>query len=228
MRLRTLPGALAAGLVLCLTYPAHAAEAPSAPPSPSVQATATAEPVTNQEMLPALLAKMSAVNSGLRTYEASITVQVTMHTFPYLNPTLTGHVYWSRPDRSAVVFDTLPVLANQFKKVYPRVEAPSQWTALYVVSLISPDHVRLVPRKHGRIDHLDVAANPDGTVASMHWYYNDGGDVELHQTFALVSGRLLVTAQHGTVDLPSYKGVIQAAFSGYKINVKIPDTVFAS
>ncbi|TAM86493.1 hypothetical protein EPN42_13205 [bacterium] len=226
MQTRSLLAALVAAVALSWCSPALSEEPATPSPSPSAQATAT--PLTSQEMLSPLLAKMSMVNPDLRTYEASIKVQVTMHTFPFLNPTLTGRVYWSRPDRSAVVFDTLPVLANQFKKVYPRIEAPSQWTMLYFVSLVSPDHVRLVPRKHGRIDHLDVAVNADGTVASMHWFYNDGGDVDLHQTFSLVSGRLLVTAQHGTVDLPSYKGAIEAAFSGYKLNVKIPESVFAS
>ncbi|TAM75995.1 hypothetical protein EPN44_07010 [bacterium] len=225
MRSQSLLAVLAAAVLLCWGSPSLAEEST---PSPAPSAQATAAPLTSQEMLPSLLAKMSMVNPDLKTYEASIKVQVTMHTFPFLNPTLTGRVYWSRPDRSAVVFDTLPVLANQFKKVYPRIEAPSQWAMLYNVSLLSPDHVRLVPRKHGRIDHLDVAVNADGTVASMHWFYNDGGDVELHQTFSLVSGRMLVTEQHGIVDLPSYKGAIEAAFSGYKLNVKIPEAVFAS
>lgn len=196
-------------------------------PAPAASPTAAATPA-NDPALAALLAKMSAVNPNLESYEADIKVDIKMRTFPYLSPTLTGRVYWERPDRSAVVFDTLPALAGQFKKIYPRIEAPSRWESIYRVTLLSNGQVRLVPRKHGRIDHIDVVVNPNATIASMHWFYNDGGDVALNQVFGTVAGRTLVTEQHGTVDLPSYKGDIAATFTDYRINVKLPDSVFAS
>lgn len=217
---------LAASFIAWSAAPTVASDAT---PSPAPSGTgAIPSPQQSDHALAALLAKMTGVNPDLETYEAAIKVDVKMKTFPFLSPTLTGRVYWERPDRAAVVFDTLPALANQFKKVYPRIEAPSQWQSIYYVSLAGPDRVRLVPRKHGRIDHIDVTVNPDGTIGSMHWFYNDGGDVVMNQTFGNVQGRTLVTEQRGTVDLPSYKGDIQAAFTDYKVNVKLPASVFAS
>ncbi|MDE2571602.1 MAG: hypothetical protein KGM44_03650 [bacterium] len=214
--------------VLAAAAPMPLLRAAAAAPSPHAPASATPAPQPSDPALGALLAKMVAVNADVRSYEAAMTVNVAMHTFPYLKPTLTGKVYWERPDRSAVIFDTLPALGSQFKKVYPRIEAPSQWPAIYVVSLEHADRVRLVPRKHGRVDHVEVSVNDDGTIAAMRWFYNDGGDISMRQTFSDVLGHALVTHQQGTVELPAYKGDIDAAFTDYKVNVAIPASVFTS
>ncbi|HVA38777.1 MAG TPA: hypothetical protein VNJ51_14310 [Candidatus Dormibacteraeota bacterium] len=219
------PALAAAGLDATAPPPASS-PAPSAAPTAGAAGGVAPRPGEEIDPLGALLAKMSAVNPGVRSYEAAITVNVVMRTFPYLRPTLTGHVYWEHPDRSAVVFDTLPGLAGEFKKIYPHIDAPSRWESIYRVTLLAPFQVRLVPRKHGRVDHADVRVNPDGTIASMHWYYNDGGDVSMHQSFATIDGHRLVSGQRIRVELPSYKGDIQAAFSDYKVNVSIPESVF--
>src|SRR5271154_5815812 len=65
-------------------------------------------------------ARMQRVNAGLQSYQADLHVEVTTHGFPFISPTLEGKAYFQQPDKNAVVFDTVPVLASQFKKVYPQ------------------------------------------------------------------------------------------------------------
>jgi len=60
-----------------------------------------------------------------------------MTSFPYLSPELTGTAYYKHPDKRAVVFDTVPVLAEQAKKVYPKVEEPVDWPNVYTITPIA-------------------------------------------------------------------------------------------
>src|SRR5580658_1182651 len=67
----------------------------------------------------AVYARMQKVNAGLKSYQADLHVDVTTHGFPFISPSLDGKAYFQQPDKNAVIFDTVPALANQFKKVYP-------------------------------------------------------------------------------------------------------------
>jgi hypothetical protein len=123
--------------------------------------------------------RMTQVNAHLRSYKADLHADVAMKTFPFLSPSLDGNIYYRQPDKEAVVFDTVPALAAQFKKVYPRIEPPALWPTIYTVSLLGDDGgittFRLVPRKHGRVSHLDVKTDDaSATIKSMTWTYEDG------------------------------------------------------
>jgi hypothetical protein len=103
---------------------------------------------------------MTQLNANLHTYKATVHLEVAMKSFPFLSPSLDGAVYYKQPDKTAVVFDTVPALAGQFKKVYPRLDPPSTWLAIYDVTVMSDDGTvttfRLIPKKNGRVEHLDL------------------------------------------------------------------------
>jgi len=178
-----------------------------------------------------LYKRMTQVNAGLHSYKADLHADIALKTFPFLSPSLDGNVYFKQPDKQAVNFDTVPALAAQFKKLYPRIEPPAVWPTIYVVSVLGDDKglttFRLVPKKHGRVAHLDIKADDaNATIKSMTWTYDDGGFVTFDQTMMSQSGDFLVKSQTGHVELPSYKADVTIGYSNYKLNVAVADSVF--
>ena len=181
----------------------------------------------------AVYARMQKVNAGLKSYQADLHVDVTTHGFPFISPSLDGKAYFQQPDKNAVIFDTVPALASQFKKVYPQLEPPAEWPAVYDVTPTSDDgttaQFRLVRKKNGRIDHVDVTVDDrTATVTSMTYIYKDGGSISFQQTYAVVDGNYVIKAQSGKVDLPSYHADVASSFSNYKLNVPIDQQVFST
>jgi outer membrane lipoprotein-sorting protein len=196
------------------------------PTGAEVASPARLEPETN-----VLFKRMVALNGDLRTYKATVHLDVALKSFPYLSPSLDGTAYYKKPDKEAVVFDTVPALAAQFKKVYPRIDPPVEWSSLYDVYVLGDDSgtttFRLVPKKNGRVDHLDVKTDDtNATITSYTWTYKDGGFVAFDQSYKTVDGDFLVDKQSGHVELPSYKADVTSQFSNYRINVSIEDSVF--
>jgi hypothetical protein len=181
----------------------------------------------------AVYARMQRVNAGLKSYQADLHVDVTTHGFPFISPSLDGKAYFEQPDKNAVVFETVPALANQFKKVYPQLEPPSEWSQTYDVTPVSDDgttaQFRLVRKKNGRIDHVDVSVDDrTATVTSMTYIYKDGGSISFQQTYAVVDGNYVIKSQTGKVDLPQYHADVASSFTNYKLNVRIDQQVFAT
>ncbi len=124
-------------------------------------------------------------------------------------------MYFKQPDKEAVIFDTVPALAAQFKKLYPRIEPPGQWPSIYDVTVLGDDNgsttFRLVPKKNGRIEHLDVKADDaigddqrddlDVRGRRLRHVRSDRGDRQ--------RGNVLIKSQTGHVELPSYKADVQ-------------------
>ena len=181
----------------------------------------------------AVYARMQKVNAGLKSYQADLHVDVTTHGFPFISPSLDGKAYFEQPDKNAVVFETVPALASQFKKVYPQLEPPSEWSQTYDVTPVSDDgttaQFRLVRKKNGRIDHVDVTVDDrSATVTSMAYIYKDGGTISFQQTYAVLNGNYVIKSQTGKVDLPAYHADVASSFSNYKLNVRIDQQVFAT
>lgn len=181
-----------------------------------------------------LLARMIALNPGLKSYTASIHADVHMTSFPYLNPVLDGTYYHKDPSKDKIVFTSgLPGIAKQFSKVYPRIAAPAVWKTIYKVTEGKSDGTStpftLVPIKHGRVDHIDVTVDDaTATITAMRWNYNDGsGYAELHQTFTKVGNDYLIASQKGHVEQSIYKADIDSTFASYKLNAPIADSFFA-
>ncbi len=180
----------------------------------------------------AVFARMQQVNAGLRSYQADVTVAIETHGPPFISPTLSGKIYFKRPDKNAVVFETLPFLANQAKHVVATMEPPSEWPQIYEVEQTGDDGTtatfRLVRKKNGRIDHVDVKVeDKNATVAGMTYYYKDGGgSIAFTQTYADINGNYVVKTQNGKVDIPHYNADVTSTFANYKINVPVDDKVF--
>ena len=179
-----------------------------------------------------LLTRMQRVNTGLNSYQADVTVAIKMNSFPYLSPTLEGKAYYKKPDKTAVQFQTVPALAGQLKKVVGQMEPPSDWPRLYEVSKTGDDGsvatFKLVRKKNGRIDHVDVKVDDKtATVSEMTYVYkDDGGTIRFTNQYDQIAGNFLVKSQTGKVDIPHYNADISSTFANYKINVPVSDKVF--
>ncbi len=179
-----------------------------------------------------LYARMQRVNAGLKSYQADLTVAIETHGFPYISPTLQGKAYYKQPDKTAVQFQSVPALAGQLKKVVAQMEPPAEWPKLYDVTPTGDDGTtatfKLVRKKNGRIDHVDVKVDDKtATVSGMTYYYKDqGGTVSFTQSYDEIGGNYVVKSQTGKVDIPHYNADVTSTFSNYKINVAIPDSVF--
>jgi hypothetical protein len=178
-------------------------------------------------------ARMQQLNAGLKSYQADFHVDVTTHGFPFISPSLDGKAYYVQPDKNAVVFQSVPALANAFKKVYPQLEPPSEWPAIYDVTPAGDDGTtstfKLVRKKNGRIDHVDVTVDDKtATVSSMAYIYKDGGSVSFQQTYSSINGNYVIAKQTGKVDLPQYHADVASTFTNYKLNVPVDPQVFAT
>jgi outer membrane lipoprotein-sorting protein len=180
-----------------------------------------------------LVQRMAAVNPNLQSYTASMHVAIAMHSLVILTPSLDGNYYYKRPDKQAVVFDTVPVLAQQFQKVYPKTDPPATWPDLYDITVLSSSAsstaLRLVPKRSGRVAHLDVVVDDASAMpSSFTWTYDDGGTITFTQQYERVAGNYLIKAQNGKIELPSYNADVTTTFSNFQVNVPIPDKVFGT
>lgn len=197
--------------------------------TPSVAQTGASAPTGSSSDV---YARMQHINANLKSYSVKLHVDVETHSFPPISPQLDGTAYFKRPDKTAIVFDTVPALASQFKKIYPQLEYPSEWPQLYVVTPVSDDGTtsafRLVRKKSGRIDHVDVIVDDKtATVSTMTYFYKDGGgSVAFSQSYAQIDGNYVIKKQDGKIDIPHYNADVHSSFSDYHINVNVPDAVF--
>ncbi len=111
------------------------------------------------------------------------------------------------------------------------MEPPSEWGQIYEVAQTGDDGAtatfRLVRKKNGRIDHVDVKVDDkNATVAGMTYFYKDGGSIAFTQTYADINGNYVVKTQNGKVDIPHYSADVTSTFANYKINVPVDDKVF--
>lgn len=179
-----------------------------------------------------LLQRASQINPHLNSYEASIRVDVSMKTFPFLSPTLGGTYYHKEPNMDRIVFSSgLPAIAQQFSNVYPRVESPSHWADVYTINKVgdngSQTTYQLIPRNSARVQRVDARLDDrTATVTYMRWNYVDGSYAEVSQSYAQVHGNYLVSRQTGHVDFPAYKADLTSSYSGYRLNVPLSDSFF--
>jgi hypothetical protein len=178
-----------------------------------------------------LYTRMQRINAGLKSYEADLTVAIETHGFPYISPTLQGKAYYKQPDKTAVQFESVPALASQVKKVVVQIEPAAEWPKLYMVTMTGDNGTtstfKLVRKKNGRIDHVDVSVDDKtATVSGMTYYYKDGGSIAFTQTYDQIGGNYVVKQQSGKVAIPHYNADVTSTFRNYKVNVPVPDSVF--
>ncbi|MGB8907144.1 MAG: hypothetical protein WCC84_00160 [Candidatus Cybelea sp.] len=180
----------------------------------------------------ALLGRMEAVNPNLHAFSATLNAHVVMRSFPFLAADLAGTYYYQEPDKNKVVFTSgVPLVAQQFDKLYAHIESPKKWNELYNVTLVSDDGktalFKLVPRKRGTVEEIDASVDDkSATVTSMHWNYSNGGYAEMTNRYGTVDGNFVVEAQTGRVQEPGYAADITSTIGGYRINPTLPDGIF--
>lgn len=180
----------------------------------------------------ALLARMEAANADVHSLSAQIHAHVAMRSFPYLAADLSGTYYYKEPDKTKVVFTGgVPLIAQQFDRLYAHIESPSQWQQLNAVTLVSDDgkvaRFKMVPHKHGNVESIDATVDDkSATVTSMRWNYANGGYAEMNNHYTTMDGRLLVASQTGHVQEPGYTGDITSTLDRYKINPALSDSLF--
>jgi hypothetical protein len=179
-----------------------------------------------------LLVRMAAVNPNLHAFSATLRAHVAMKSFPFLAADLVGTYYYKEPDQYKVVFTSgVPMVAQQFDKLYAHIESPSKWHDLYGVTVVSDDGkttvLKLVPRKPGNVEHIDVTVDDQkATVTSMRWNYENGGYAEMTNRYGRVEGNVVVESQSGHVEEPGYAADITSTVDNYKINPALPEGLF--
>jgi hypothetical protein len=179
-----------------------------------------------------LLSRMAGINANLRTFSATLRAHVVMRSFPFLTADLTGDYYYKAPDKNKVVFTGgVPLIAQQFDKLYAHIESPAKWRDLYSVTTLSDDgrtaRFKLVPLKQGNVEQIIATADDkSATVTSMRWEYANGGYAEMANHYGLAQGYLLVVSQTGHVDEPGYVADISSVIGDYKMNVALPSDLF--
>lgn len=194
--------------------------------------------VTSGAVAPALqpiniVQKTAAQNASLQSYTARITFDIDLHAFVAIHPTLHATYYFKRPDKAELDFDTVPVLADQFKHLYAALATPDKWPSLYMIRFARPPaagqpyELVLTPKKSGNVDHLLVSIDPQSfAITRMEWRYKNGSWIAMQQTNGRVGNFILPQGQVGDFSLPSYKAHAVGTYSQYRINVPIPDSVF--
>jgi anti-anti-sigma regulatory factor len=176
-----------------------------------------------------------AQKARIRSYQATISVDVHLRSFPYLSQHLDGTTYFKWPDSVEVVFTKVPRIANGFDKLYTDIDDPTSWERRFDLSLAGDKTiegrrdlvVRLVQKVRGMIDHEDVAVDPQTwRIDAMEWHYYNGGTIAMSQEYADVGGFSVIAAQHATIRIPFVHAAADATYRDYKTNVAIDDSVF--
>ncbi len=197
-----------------------------------VSSRASASPETSPEEI---VANIVAQNADMRSYQAAVSVDVHLRSFPYASQHLDGTTYFKRPNNYEVVFESVPQYAKGFDKIYSDIGDPSAWSRHFDIALIGEKSVgghrdlvmRLVQKVRGMIDHEDVAIDPvTWRIDQMEWYYYNGGVISMSQDYQSVGGFAVLAKQHATIHIPFVHAAAEATYGDYRTNVAIDDSVF--
>jgi len=179
-----------------------------------------------------LLTRMAALNPNLHAFTATLHAHAAMKSFPFLSADLVGTYYYKEPDKTKVVFSSgVPVVAQQFDRLYAHIENPSRWRDVYEVAVLSDDGrsttFRLTPRKHGNVARIAATVDDTtATVTTMRWEYENGGYAEMTNRYGKVGGNVVVQSQKGHVEEPGYVADLSSTIDHYTFNPSLPDSVF--
>lgn len=182
-----------------------------------------------------LVRAVIAQNAEMQSYQAQVSVDFKLRSFPYASQHLDGTTYFKRPDNFEVVFEKVPSYAKGFEKLYSDIDDPTSWSKRFDLSLagtrsIAGHHdvvVRLVQKVRGQIDHEDVAIDPiAGRIDAMSWSYYNGGTISMTQEFQRVGAFTVLAKQHATIKIPFVHASADAVYRNYRTNVAIDDSVF--
>ena len=179
-----------------------------------------------------VLARMRAVNGSLQSYTARLHFYIKLHSFITLPIRINGTLYSKRPDKSLLVFESVPKQAQAFKHFYATRGTPETWPKSYRIELLDFARpgtrvLRMFPKEKGSLDHALITVD-SRTYTEIHedWLYHDGSSIRVDTKNDTVGGFLLPVHQEGDFDFPSYKAHVSADFEAYTLNPAIPDSIF--
>jgi len=183
-----------------------------------------------------LVASVAGANAAMQSYEAAVKVDFHLRSFPFVSEHLDGTTYFKRPDDFELVFEKVPAYAKGFDRLYTDIDDPSSWERRFDMSYAGDKTfeghrdvvVRLVQKVRGMIDHEDVAIDPVAQhIDGMEWHYYNGGVIQMTQQYQHVGGFEVLAKQHAVIAIPFVHAAADAAYSDYKTNVAIDDSVFS-
>jgi outer membrane lipoprotein-sorting protein len=183
-------------------------------------------------LLADLLTRMIGLNPDLHSYSATMHAHVALESFPFLSTDIVATYYHKDPDLNKIaVTSGMPAVAQGFSQLFPRIEPPARWDALYTVTQTGDDgHATtfaLVPRSVANVSKITVVVDDaTATIRSERWDYANGGWASVDNRYSTIQGNALVTSQTGHVEEPSYKGDVTTTLSGYQLNPNLPDSLF--
>jgi hypothetical protein len=103
----------------------------------------------------------------------------------------------------------------------------SRWRYCYNITLeTQPDAylLRMVPKIRGEVSEMDVSIDKkSGNPQFFNWsYWHQGDTVSLWQTYAMVGGYDVVTAQRADITKHHIRAKATGAFDGFQYNVPVP------
>ncbi len=177
---------------------------------------------------------MAAANASVRTYKVHIHFDAKVRSFVSLPLSLNAVLYFKRPDKTQIVFESVPQLAKGFQNFYASTGTPATWPKTYIVTLepLDPGQtntvtLRLTPRNSSNLDHaLMTVDSTTWGIVIQQWYYKDGSTINETQFNEVTPAYVLPDRQLADFDFPKYKAHVEATYEPYEINVPIPDSIF--
>ncbi|HXW52035.1 MAG TPA: hypothetical protein VEJ41_08600 [Candidatus Acidoferrales bacterium] len=203
----------------------------AASPAPKHQAS---EGVSAQS----ILAHMVANRRGLNSFTVPIHFDVTVHKVISVGLKLDGTRYFERPDREALIMQTVPAVAQPFQKIFSGLGTAETWPQIYDITMMplhAPEsaaryELKGIPKAGGNVAYilLDVSQTTFEPLEAR-WFYKNGATIVLGVQNGLADGRyLLPQTEDIDIDFPSYKAHAVAHYGDYAINTPIPESIWPS
>jgi hypothetical protein len=198
-----------------------------ATPNPTVSPTPSADDI---------LARMVAARKSLNSFSVPVSFDVKVRKPLGVALRLDGVRYFERPDKGAVILQSVPLVAQAFQRAYSGLGTPETWPKQYVVTVVAPDQtassnvyeLKGIPKNGGNVDHIliDIARDSAAPVR-VRWFYRDGATIDMAIENAIV-GNLYLLPKTEAIDIvfPSYAAHAIAHYGDYSINKPIPATVW--
>lgn len=180
-----------------------------------------------------VVARMSASDTLLETYEVPVHVDARVHRLITLHFGRDGTVYYKRPDRLALAMRSVPA---GFRKLFAEMGTAQTWPSTYEMSLIDAgtengrDVYRLkgVPKQADDVDHviLDVSTE-NFTTLRARWLCKDGSTIDMTFENEPTGGYALAKRAEADMVLSGWKIHATLEYGPYVLNESVADSVFS-
>ena len=171
--------------------------------------------------------------SGVQSSISDIEVHTKMRGFLPVSLTFRGHSYFRAPDQQTVVFDNVPGIIRGMVKNKPTLQTAAMWPRYYEIQVGGDDgaatafHLTPLDSKSA-LASIDVTVNDEtGYMTRLCFTNKNGPEVTTEQTYGEIERHAVIVAQSGETHGAGYRADVTTAFTDYRINVPVPDSVFA-